>query len=159
MKFGSAFHFDLEAGSKSELLLAMSCLCKGNPEALLVYNGFKDANYIVFALVTRKFALNIVIIPEQEEELDQVFTTMHAMLSSMHNWWLQASCFIAPSTSLLLYPMPIYGEASNHNFVALEETWSFYSAKSWTLNEALSEGHSSCRRRTVHSWKPVPSSG
>ncbi|RVW82784.1 Arginine decarboxylase [Vitis vinifera] len=41
MKFGSAFHFGLEAGSKSKLLLAMSCLCKGNPEALLVYNGFK----------------------------------------------------------------------------------------------------------------------
>ena len=80
MKFGSAFHFDLEAGSKSELLLAMSCLCKGNPEALLVYNGFKDANYIVFALVTRKLALNTVIIPEQEEELDQVFTTMHAII-------------------------------------------------------------------------------
>ena len=80
MKFGSAFHFGLEAGSKSELLLAMSCLCKGNPEALLVYNGFKDANYIVFALVTRKLALNTVIIPEQEEELDQVFTTMHAII-------------------------------------------------------------------------------
>ncbi|WJZ81251.1 hypothetical protein VitviT2T_001102 [Vitis vinifera] len=85
MKFGLAFHFGLESGSKSELLLAMSCLCKGNPEALLVYNGFKDANYIVFALVTRKFALNTMIIPEQEEELDQVFTTIHAMLSSMHN--------------------------------------------------------------------------
>ena len=80
MKFGSAFHFGLEAGSKSELLLAMSYLCKGNPEALLVYNGFKDAKYIVFALVTRKLALNTVIIPEQEEELDQVFTTMHAII-------------------------------------------------------------------------------
>ena len=80
MKFGLAFHFGLESGSKSELLLAMSCLCKGNPEALLVYNGFKDAKYIVFALVTRKLALNTVIIPEQEEELDQVFTTMHAII-------------------------------------------------------------------------------
>lgn len=36
VKFGSSFRFGLEAGSKPELLLAMSCLCKGSPEALLV---------------------------------------------------------------------------------------------------------------------------
>ncbi|XWS44580.1 hypothetical protein CRYUN_Cryun15aG0059000 [Craigia yunnanensis] len=43
VKFGTPFRFGLEAGSKPELLLAKSCLCKGNPEALLVCNGFKDA--------------------------------------------------------------------------------------------------------------------
>lgn len=72
VKFGSAFRFGLEAGSKPELLLAMSCLCKGNPEALLVCNGFKDADYIALALVARKLALNTVIVLEQEEELDLV---------------------------------------------------------------------------------------
>ncbi|GLU02816.1 hypothetical protein SLE2022_200510 [Rubroshorea leprosula] len=72
VRFGSPFHFGLEAGSKPELLLAMSCLCKGSPEALLVCNGFKDAEYISLALLARKLALNTVIVLEQEEELDLV---------------------------------------------------------------------------------------
>ncbi|CAA2935264.1 arginine decarboxylase [Olea europaea subsp. europaea] len=72
VEFGSGFRFGLEAGSKPELLLAMSCLCKGNPEALLVCNGFKDAEYISLALVARKLHLSTVIVLEQEEELDLV---------------------------------------------------------------------------------------
>ncbi|RDX69493.1 hypothetical protein CR513_51385, partial [Mucuna pruriens] len=72
VQFGSPFRFGLEAGSKPELLLAMSCLCKGNPEALLVCNGFKDAEYISLALVATKLGLNTVIVLEQEEELDLI---------------------------------------------------------------------------------------
>ncbi|KAL9418230.1 hypothetical protein AB3S75_041106 [Citrus x aurantiifolia] len=72
VKFGSKFRFGLEAGSKPELLLAMSCLCKGSPEALLVCNGFKDAEYITLALLARKLDLNAVIVLEQEEEVDLV---------------------------------------------------------------------------------------
>ncbi|XP_073039408.1 arginine decarboxylase-like [Primulina eburnea] len=72
VKFGSGFRFGLEAGSKPELLLAMSCLCNGSPEALLVCNGFKDMEYISLALVARKLHLNTVIVLEQEEELDVV---------------------------------------------------------------------------------------
>lgn len=72
VKFGSPFRFGLEAGSKPELLLAMSCLCKGSPDSFLVCNGFKDVEYISLALVARKLALNTVIVLEQEEELDLV---------------------------------------------------------------------------------------
>eukprot|EP00257_Ricinus_communis_P024644 XP_025012058.1 arginine decarboxylase isoform X2 [Ricinus communis] len=72
VRFGSPFRFGLEAGSKPELLLAMSCLCKGSPDALLVCNGFKDGEYISLALLARKLALNTVIVLEQEEELDLV---------------------------------------------------------------------------------------
>ncbi|KAK7352064.1 hypothetical protein VNO80_17480 [Phaseolus coccineus] len=72
VKFGSPFRFGLEAGSKPELLLAMSCLCKGNPDALLICNGFKDAEYISLALVANKLALNTVIVLEQEEEVDLI---------------------------------------------------------------------------------------
>ncbi|XP_023511798.1 arginine decarboxylase-like [Cucurbita pepo subsp. pepo] len=72
VKFGSPFRFGLEAGSKPEILLAMSCLCKGNSDALLVCNGFKDAEYISLALIARKLALNSVVVLEQEEELDLV---------------------------------------------------------------------------------------
>nr|DAD46961.1 TPA_asm: hypothetical protein HUJ06_016898 [Nelumbo nucifera] len=72
VEFGSPFRFGLEAGSKPELLLAMSCLCKGNPEAFLICNGYKDSEYISLALIARKLHLNTVIVIEQEEELDLV---------------------------------------------------------------------------------------
>nr|GMC78289.1 arginine decarboxylase-like [Ipomoea batatas] len=79
VKFGSSFRFGLEAGSKPELLLAMSCLCKGSPEGLLICNGFKDAEYISLALVARKLLLNAVIVLEQEEELDVVIDVSRKM--------------------------------------------------------------------------------
>ncbi|CAL5374522.1 unnamed protein product [Camellia sinensis] len=69
VKFGAGFRFGLEAGSKPELLLAMSCLCKGSTEALLICNGCKDVEYISLALVARKLALKTVIVLEQEEEI------------------------------------------------------------------------------------------
>jgi len=72
VRFGSGFRFGLEAGSKPELLLAMSCLCKGSSESLLICNGFKDVEYISLALIARKLSLNTVIVLEQEEELDTV---------------------------------------------------------------------------------------
>ncbi|KAL3614008.1 Arginine decarboxylase 1A, chloroplastic [Castilleja foliolosa] len=72
VRFGSKFRFGLEAGSKPELLLAMSYLCNGSPEALLVCNGFKDVEYISLALISRKLHLNTIIVLEQEEELDIV---------------------------------------------------------------------------------------
>lgn len=72
VKFGSAFRFGLEAGSKPELLLAMSALCKGSPDSFLVCNGFKDAEYITLALIGRKLNFNTVIVLELEEEVDLV---------------------------------------------------------------------------------------
>ncbi|KAL3515091.1 hypothetical protein ACH5RR_021993 [Cinchona calisaya] len=72
VKFGAPFRFGLETGSKPELLLAMSCLCNGSPDALLVCNGFKDCEYISLALLARKLCLNTVIVLEQEEEVDLV---------------------------------------------------------------------------------------
>ncbi|XP_074333747.1 arginine decarboxylase-like [Apium graveolens] len=70
--FGDKFRFGLEAGSKPELLLAMSCLCNGNAEAFLVCNGFKDAEFISLALVGKKLGFNTVIVLELEEEVDLV---------------------------------------------------------------------------------------
>ncbi|XP_060176150.1 arginine decarboxylase 1A, chloroplastic [Lycium barbarum] len=79
VKFGSGFRFGLEAGSKPELLLAMSSMCKGSSEGLLVCNGFKDAEYISLALVARKLLLNTVIVLEQEEELELVIDISRKM--------------------------------------------------------------------------------
>ncbi|KAK4800449.1 hypothetical protein SAY86_020936 [Trapa natans] len=82
VRFGSPFRFGLEAGSKPELLLAMSCLCKGSPDALLVCNGFKDAEYISLALLAKQLALNTVIVLEQEEELDLVIEISKKLMVS-----------------------------------------------------------------------------
>jgi len=75
VQFGSPFRFGLEAGSKPELLLAMSCLVKGNPDAFLICNGYKDEEYVALALIARTMHLNTVIVLEQEEELDTVIET------------------------------------------------------------------------------------
>lgn len=75
VRFGSAFRFGLEAGSKPELLLAMSCLSQGSPDAFLVCNGYKDEEYVALALTARTLGLNTVIVLEQEEELDTVVAT------------------------------------------------------------------------------------
>ncbi|KAG6486594.1 arginine decarboxylase-like [Zingiber officinale] len=75
VEFGAPFHYGLEAGSKAELLLAMSCLTRGSPDALLVCNGYKDEEYIALALIARSMNLNTVIVLEQEEELDTVVET------------------------------------------------------------------------------------
>ncbi|KAG2243027.1 hypothetical protein Bca52824_095128 [Brassica carinata] len=79
VKFGSPFRFGLEAGCKPEVLLAMSCLCKGNPDAFLVCNGFKDREYVSLALLGRKLKINTVIVLEQEQELDLVIDLSQKM--------------------------------------------------------------------------------
>lgn len=73
VEFGSSFRFGLEAGSKPELLLAMSCLARGgHVDAFLICNGYKDEEYISLALTARTLGLDTVIVLEQEEELDTV---------------------------------------------------------------------------------------
>ncbi|KAF6160559.1 hypothetical protein GIB67_019499 [Kingdonia uniflora] len=79
VEFGSKYRFGLEAGSKPEILLAMSCLCKGSDEAFLVCNGYKDAEYISLALQAKQLRLNTVIVLEQEEELDLVIEISQKM--------------------------------------------------------------------------------
>lgn len=74
VEFGKEFAFGLEAGSKPELLLTMACLCKGNPKALLICNGYKDEEYVSLALVARSLNFNTVIVLEQVEELDVVIS-------------------------------------------------------------------------------------
>ncbi|XP_078440043.1 arginine decarboxylase-like [Wolffia australiana] len=79
VEFGAPFGFGLEAGSKPELLLAMSCLTKGSPDGLLICNGYKDAEYVSLALTARRLDLNAVIVLEQEEELDTVLAASKAL--------------------------------------------------------------------------------
>uniref|UniRef100_A0ACD5YWU9 Uncharacterized protein n=1 Tax=Avena sativa TaxID=4498 RepID=A0ACD5YWU9_AVESA len=70
--FGYDHSYGLEAGSKPELLIAMSCLTKAKPGAYLICNGYKDSSYVALALAARAMGLNAIIVLEMEEELDIV---------------------------------------------------------------------------------------
>lgn len=72
VEFGHKWSYGLEAGSKPELLIAMSCLTEAHSHAYLVCNGYKDADYIALALSARAMGLNPIIVLEMEEELDIV---------------------------------------------------------------------------------------
>lgn len=67
---GQHYHIGLEVGSKPELLAALTL--EQNPEALLLCNGYKDAEYISLALMAMKLGRRSLIIIEQSYELKLV---------------------------------------------------------------------------------------
>ncbi|MCY4321972.1 MAG: biosynthetic arginine decarboxylase [Bdellovibrionaceae bacterium] len=67
---GKDLNFGLEAGSKPELLIALSYM--DNPKALIVCNGFKDKSYIEMALLSQKAGRNIFLVVERQKELDLI---------------------------------------------------------------------------------------
>jgi len=70
VEYGQPFQFGLEAGSKPELILALSRdLPKG---ALLICNGIKDAEFIRLGILARKAGINCVLVIESPAEADTV---------------------------------------------------------------------------------------
>ncbi len=69
---GAEFHFGLEAGSKPELLAALSI--HADPESLIICNGYKDADYIRNAMLGRKLGKRLVMVVEKIEELVQILS-------------------------------------------------------------------------------------
>ncbi|SUZ32878.1 Biosynthetic arginine decarboxylase [Roseibaca ekhonensis] len=70
VEYGRPFQFGLEAGSKPELILALSRdLPKG---ALLICNGIKDAEFIRLGILARKAGINCVLVIESPAEADTV---------------------------------------------------------------------------------------
>ncbi len=67
---GRKWHFGLEAGSKAELLIALSLL--NDPEALLICNGYKDKRYIETAILARQIGRQPIVVIEQSEEVDRI---------------------------------------------------------------------------------------
>ena len=55
VKFGRPFHHGLEAGAKAELIAALAHM--HDPEAYIVCNGYKDAEFIDLALSSLKMGL------------------------------------------------------------------------------------------------------
>ncbi|HEY5959712.1 MAG TPA: biosynthetic arginine decarboxylase, partial [Polyangiaceae bacterium] len=67
---GRPWQFGLEAGSKPELLIALSAMHDAG--GLIICNGYKDIKYIETALVAQKFDKTVIVVLERIEELDLV---------------------------------------------------------------------------------------
>jgi len=74
---GTEFHFGLEAGSKPELLAALSM--HDDPESLIICNGYKDADYVRNAMLGRKLGKRLVMVVEKIEELTQILAVAKQM--------------------------------------------------------------------------------
>ncbi|MEN9204627.1 MAG: biosynthetic arginine decarboxylase [Thermostichales cyanobacterium DRC_bins_46] len=70
VKHGRPYGFGLEAGSKPELLIALSLL--DTPGSLLICNGYKDRDYIETAILSRQMGRNTIIVLERLHELTLV---------------------------------------------------------------------------------------
>jgi arginine decarboxylase len=67
-EFGKRYHHGLEAGSKAELIAAISMI--KDPEACLICNGYKDEEFIDLALFSIKMGMKCFIVLEMPGELD-----------------------------------------------------------------------------------------
>ena len=65
--YGRPYHYGLEAGSKPELLAVLAML--DDEEALIICNGYKDAEYVETALLGSKLGRNIILVVEKFSEL------------------------------------------------------------------------------------------
>src|SRR5262249_22498954 len=69
LRAGRRYNLGLEAGSKSELLVALAQ--EQSTESLIVCNGFKDANYIQLAAMGSKIGKNVIVVIEKLHELEE----------------------------------------------------------------------------------------
>lgn len=68
--FGARYHHGFEAGSKAELIAAISFL--HDKEAYLVCNGYKDAEFVDLGLLARKMGLQCIFVVESPSELELI---------------------------------------------------------------------------------------
>ncbi len=65
--YGRDLRLGLECGSKPELLVVLALM--NNKDALVVCNGFKDAEYIETAILAQKLGRNTIIVMDRKDEL------------------------------------------------------------------------------------------
>ncbi len=70
---GQEWNFGLEAGSKTELLIALSLI--EDPKALLICNGYKDQKYIETTILARQLGRQPVVVIEQVDEVERIITS------------------------------------------------------------------------------------
>ena len=74
---GKPWHFGIEAGSKPELLAALSV--HSDPESLVICNGYKDTSFIQNALIGRKLGKTVILVVEKLEELAHILRVSQTM--------------------------------------------------------------------------------
>lgn len=70
VRVAEPYHMGLEAGSKPELLIVLALM--DDPEALILCNGYKDAEFIETALMARRLGRNPIIVIEKFSEFKLV---------------------------------------------------------------------------------------
>src|SRR5262249_34128073 len=69
-EYGRPFELGLEAGSKPELLIAITLMDR--KDGLIVCNGYKDVEYIETALLSQRLGIRTIIIVDRYQELEMV---------------------------------------------------------------------------------------
>ena len=69
---GRKWNFGLEAGSKAEILIALSLI--NNPKALLICNGYKDNRYIETTILARQLGQKPIVVIEQADEVERIIS-------------------------------------------------------------------------------------
>ncbi|MGM9992407.1 MAG: biosynthetic arginine decarboxylase [Candidatus Bruticola sp.] len=77
VKCGQPHKFGLEAGSKPELLIALSAM--DSKECLITCNGYKDSEYLETAILASKLGKKVIIILEQLDEVCLAVRTAKAL--------------------------------------------------------------------------------
>ncbi len=75
--FGARYHHGLEAGSKAELMIALSNI--QDQESLIVCNGYKDAEFIELGLYARQMGFKCFFVIETLAELPIIIERSKAM--------------------------------------------------------------------------------
>lgn len=82
VELGKEYDYGLEAGSKAELILAMSY---NNPDAPITVNGFKDKEMIALGFIAAEMKYNITLTIEGLNELDTIVDTAKNRFGSVPN--------------------------------------------------------------------------
>ena len=75
--FGSRYHHGLEAGSKAELMIALSYI--QDRESLIICNGYKDTEFVELGLYARQIGFNCFFVIETLAELPVIIQCSKAM--------------------------------------------------------------------------------
>ncbi|MBV7434592.1 biosynthetic arginine decarboxylase [Cardiobacteriaceae bacterium TAE3-ERU3] len=77
VRFGAPYQHGLEAGSKAELMIALSMLKEPGP--LIVCNGYKDREFVDLGLGMLKLGFKVVFVIETPSELPIIVESSQAM--------------------------------------------------------------------------------
>ena len=76
-RFGACYGHGLEAGSKAELIIALSMM--NNRDGMIICNGYKDREFVELGLLAQKIGYHCVFVIESPSELSTVLGCSEAL--------------------------------------------------------------------------------